>query len=234
MPTTWRTLYIAGAIAIALSFLGLMAAIGVLIPPLVVIPLLYLIPVGLMLRFGEKRWPYIVGAALAALLLISYGPAIARDASHPDSFYTFAPVLSATLAAAVMTVSGIAGALRWRPDLARPVGLGAAAVLGVIVVGSLALQLMLQDDEQQQGDVYVEAREALYTSKVEGKAGRVAVFVENKDRVWHTFSIQELGLDVYIPASTNRRVEFEAKPGSYAYVCLVPEHEGMVGTIEVK
>ncbi|MDP3892525.1 cupredoxin domain-containing protein [Nocardioides sp.] len=65
-------------------------------------------------------------------------------------------------------------------------------------------------------------------------SGTVGTLVENRDPVRHTFTIEQLGIDVELPAGTNRRVEFTALAGTYAFHCTVPGHESMTGMIVVR
>lgn len=44
----------------------------------------------------------------------------------------------------------------------------------------------------------------------------MAVFLENKDQTLHTFTIEELGVDLQIPAGEPARIAFDAEPGPRA------------------
>ncbi len=58
--------------------------------------------------------------------------------------------------------------------------------------------------------------------------------VDNRDPFLHTFTVEELGIDVRLPASTARDVTLaDVAPGRYAVVCTVPGHEAMTGTVEI-
>lgn len=59
----------------------------------------------------------------------------------------------------------------------------------------------------------------------------VGVFVDNKDPIRHTFAIEALDIEVELPANTARRVEINAPPGAYDFLCTVPGHDQMKGTI---
>ena len=65
-------------------------------------------------------------------------------------------------------------------------------------------------------------------------SGVAGVWVDNKDGIRHTFTIDELGVDLEIPALKARRIDFAAAPGTYEFVCTVPGHEGMTGTLVVE
>ena len=66
-------------------------------------------------------------------------------------------------------------------------------------------------------------------------AGEVTVTLENKDLFWHTFTIEELGVDLRVPIGAELPVTFEAPPGEYEFICAIPGHTeaGMHGTLTV-
>jgi plastocyanin len=116
---------------------------------------------------------------------------------------------------------------------ARPL-VGGATVLGIaLVVVSLVATVMVEDDERQEGDVLVVAENTEYPGNVTASAGAIGFFIENKDRVRHTFVIDEEDVKEEVPASTDRRLEVTLEPGTYEFYCDVPGHEDMKGTLEV-
>ncbi|MDQ3537633.1 MAG: cupredoxin domain-containing protein [Actinomycetota bacterium] len=65
-------------------------------------------------------------------------------------------------------------------------------------------------------------------------AGEVAVVVRNADLFWHTFTIDELDVDVRVPVTADRHATFDAPPGTYDFYCRVPGHETVMrGTLTV-
>jgi uncharacterized cupredoxin-like copper-binding protein len=64
---------------------------------------------------------------------------------------------------------------------------------------------------------------------------QVTVVVDNHDLWWHTFTIDELGVNLQVPSSGRREVTFTAQAGTYAFYCAIPGHKalGMVGTLVV-
>jgi plastocyanin len=60
------------------------------------------------------------------------------------------------------------------------------------------------------------------------------VFVDNKDNVLHTLTIDELGVDLKIPAKANAKITFNAQPGTYQFVCVPHKGMGMTGTLRVQ
>jgi plastocyanin len=49
----------------------------------------------------------------------------------------------------------------------------------------------------------------------------------------HTFTIDELGVDLSIPPNSEQRVTFDAPAGSYEFECR-PHTPGMTGTLTVR
>lgn len=64
----------------------------------------------------------------------------------------------------------------------------------------------------------------------------VAVSLVNSGDSAHTFVVDELGIDVEVPAHESRLIVVNAQAGSYAYYCVLPGHRavGMVGTLTVE
>jgi plastocyanin len=68
-----------------------------------------------------------------------------------------------------------------------------------------------------------------------GPSDRVTVQLTNRDLFWHSFTIDQLAVNVDVPVGGARRVTFTVPPGSYQFYCRVPGHRqaGMVGTLRV-
>jgi plastocyanin len=230
---TWNRLLTWALIALAMTFIAIMAINAVIIPPLVVFALLFA-----GLAFAHQRWPkrwlYIVIALLAAVSLIANLPFILEDYLHPETFSTFVPTIAATLAVLVAVVAALALAFGWDAAPARSIGLGAAALAGAFLVLSLAMTATAGDDEAEDGDVLVLAENVEYPERLEASGGTVALFIENRDRIRHTFVIESADVKQELPAARNRRVEVELAAGEYTFICDVPGHERMEGTLVVQ
>ena len=61
-----------------------------------------------------------------------------------------------------------------------------------------------------------------------------AVFVENKDLFRHTFTVEDLDVSEDLGPGQDVRVELSAEPGEYEFICEVPGHEDMDGTLTVR
>jgi uncharacterized cupredoxin-like copper-binding protein len=69
---------------------------------------------------------------------------------------------------------------------------------------------------------------------LDSSGGTVGVFIENNDPFRrHTFTIDELEVDVELPGGTSQRVDVSAPPGTYEFYCAVPGHEKMKGTLTI-
>ncbi len=68
------------------------------------------------------------------------------------------------------------------------------------------------------------------------KPGMVRLELDNHDLFWHTFTIDQLGVDIKVPMQATQQIAFEAPPGVYTFHCAIPGHEmlGMHGTLTVK
>lgn len=65
--------------------------------------------------------------------------------------------------------------------------------------------------------------------------GEISLRLSNKDLWWHTFTIDELDVNLAVPMGAERSLSFSAPAGIYDFYCAIPGHEaaGMSGTITV-
>ncbi len=65
--------------------------------------------------------------------------------------------------------------------------------------------------------------------------GLVTLTLRNSDFLPHSFTVDELGVDLELAAGQAGAVTFEAPAGRYDFYCAVPGHRdaGMVGTLVV-
>ncbi|MEA2058128.1 MAG: cupredoxin domain-containing protein [Actinomycetota bacterium] len=100
--------------------------------------------------------------------------------------------------------------------------------------GSAVLSVSAETDVALPADEQVIAEKVTFLPPdLQVASGTAGVWVDNKDGIRHTFTIDELGVNLDIPALKARRVEFQAGPGTYTYRCTVPGHDGMTGTLVV-
>jgi uncharacterized cupredoxin-like copper-binding protein len=68
------------------------------------------------------------------------------------------------------------------------------------------------------------------------KAGKVKFVLPNEGAAEHDFSIDDLGIQVNMPAGATQTLEADLPAGTYEYYCNIPGHKdaGMVGTLVVE
>jgi plastocyanin len=208
-------------------------ASGEIIPPVVIIAAAFIVAWGFT-RWRPNRITFGVFGGIGLATVLMNIPFVLGDLSHPESAFGFSTTLLTLLASILAVLVGIAA---WRSLSERTASRATVAAGAILVVGiavSTILALGVEDDPTEAGDIRLSADTAEWTPEsLSATAGSVAVYVDNLDPIRHTFAIDALDLEVELPASTGRRIEFTASAGSYEFFCTVPGHENMVGTIVV-
>ena len=178
----------------------------------------------------------LLGRSILGLLLIDtlvwMAPAAFSNVTHRDALLSTARSTALAVLAVTALVAILPGARRMpAPALVAGGGVAIAAILG------LTRLLGVGDDVGvRPGDVVVSIRTNEFsTDALALEPGSVGLAVTNHDVFWHTFTIDELGLDLRVPNGGTRRVDLDLAPGTYRFVCAIPGHEqaGMVGTLTV-
>lgn len=74
----------------------------------------------------------------------------------------------------------------------------------------------------------VTTREMKFTpSTMSIAAGDRTITVHNSGTLTHTFSINDLGQEVTVSPGATKSLTISLKPGKYAYVCRILDHEGL-------
>lgn len=228
----WARLLRYGTIA-ALAFVALINVFAGIIPPLVVFAVIWV--AGLVWLGRATKGP-------AILLLVSFVAFIALSAPFtiptltvPASAGDFILNLGSLLGALAGIVAAVA-VLRGRTGpaaAARSIALGGAALFVIASAASVVAAVTYDDAVAQEGDVRLVTKDLRFQqTSIEAEGGEISVFVDNEDGTLHTFTIDELGVDLDIPASKAARVTFEAEPGTYEFFCE-PHKEDMKGTLTV-
>jgi plastocyanin len=217
-------------VIVAISIFG-----GSIIPPLIVFAVLWLVGAFLLSRWSK---------ATAILLLVTFvlflglsAPFIVPTLAVPASAGDFILNVASLIAAIVGIVAAIA-VLRRRDAAASSTPLrvgmaGLAILLLAFVVGIVAL-VTYKDASPQAGDLELVTEDFEFSEDaLQAPGGEVSVFVENKDATLHTFTIDELDVDLDVPAGSSARVSFDAEPGTYEFYC-VPHEADMNGDLEVQ
>ncbi len=146
--------------------------------------------------------------------------------------------LLAVATPAALSVTSITGAIAtvaaWRGGRN---GRGPLVVAGV-AAGLWVLALLaglITSDTDVVADVQVQSENVLFTpTSLQVGSGPVTVELANSDLFWHTFTIDELDVDLAVPVSGSRQTTFDAPPGTYRFYCRIPGHESrMAGTLTV-
>ena len=230
---SWKRLLRTSAIA-AIVVIVLINVFAGIIPPLVVFAVVWLVGV-IWLGRSTKGPAILLLVGFVAFIALSAPfvlPTLAVPASAGDFILNLASLLAA-ISGVIAAVAVLRGS-KEASDTPRTLG---RVLLGVFALGTVfsIFSLMTYDDaEAQEGDVELVTRDIEFQdTTLEGEAGEIAVFVKNEDATLHTFTIEELDVDLDIPASKSARVTFEAEPGTYEFFC-VPHEADMKGTLVVR
>jgi plastocyanin len=230
--------------------LQLIASVGVLVSLLVpmliqrsVEPFLFgmAVPfvIGLLLML---LWPRVgvvwLGVVSFAELLFTI-PFLPDALTHPESMADFLPLFLFSVSTLVGTVAAVPS-LREPTDAAadsrraRFIAIGSGVlVAAALVVSSVALA-GVDSVSAEPGDVPLVTQDLEFRpSAINTRSGSVSVHVTNEDGTRHTFTIEELGVDLNLPPNSTQRVSFEVEPGTYDFVCR-PHESSMQGTLIVK
>jgi plastocyanin len=229
----WRILAVWTGIGMAAGLLVLTAILGEIIPPIIVFALLY--GVGVWLTRGGGRAGTIMLTILSILFLASNAPFILPSLAVPASTVDF--LMSGLLVVlALSNLVAAIGALRRNSTGARVGLVGRATVALMLLVVAVAVvgRVTYDSPPAQTGDIKIAAQDFEFsTNVIEADGGEVSVFIDNKDSALHTFTVEELDVDVAVPGGSTARVTFDASAGSYEFIC-VPHESDMKGTLEIR
>ncbi len=166
--------------------------------------------------------------------------------SHPESFSDFVPALlraagsvmafTGTLVAFVQSRRGPEGLRGGNSTERRLVKAGSIGLVLLAVVSVVLTYTRNADIDAPPGASVVETLEDEFSpSEFSFEPGPHKILVVNRDSYAHTFSVDELELDVYIGPRADRLITFDVPddPGRYDLYCAVTGHEDMTGTLEI-
>jgi plastocyanin len=231
----WRELLVWLAIVVPVVLIAGMVALGEVIPPLILFAVIFLVGAFLARRPG-KPGPILLGVLAFALVGMNAPfvlPALAVPASTVDfllgSISTIAAI--ATLVASIAVLRGSAPTSR----APRAVALGVVGLIILMTGVAVVARITYAEPVAASGDVRLTTQDIEFVpATISADAGAVTVFVTNEDPTLHTFTIEELGVDLQIPGGSDASVTFDAEPGTYEFVCTPHEGMGMTGTLEVR
>lgn len=188
-----------------------------------------------VLRFARRTGVVWLGIVSLALLVMNAG--FAADAvQHPESPADFVPVMMLTvggLLAVAATVPAFRAA-RGRTSnssVPRIAAIAGVVLVAVAVAGSVVAKGMVTNDSPAIGSTQVDMEDfAFGPRQIAAESGEVKLFVTNNDNARHTFTVDELGVDVSIAPGQSRQITFDAEAGEYRFYCK-PHDPGMDGDL---
>jgi len=211
-------------------------------------PALFSLIVGLLLVITGRGLIIAIVVSVLALLLFVGLEALGglQVLGHPESFSDFVPALMRAVGS-VMAFAGTLIAFRQArrgpaalhpgsPKQKRLVKVGAAGLVLLAVASVFLTYTRNADIDAPAGASVVETFEDDFSpSELSLEPGPHTVLVVNRDSYAHTFSVDELDLDVYVGPRADRLIKFDIPdddPGRHDLYCAVTGHEDMTGTIE--
>ena len=194
-------------------------------PPVTVIGLIFL-GFGVLIRPDRRKLAFASGT-IALLLVLAYAAALVDALTDLASLEAFALNLFLTLTALVSFLAGI-GAIRQRNGrLIRPM---VGSAVGLFVVGfavSAVVAAGVESAEPLAGDAKVVADLMAFDPEELVVAPGSGIWMENRDGVRHTFTVEGTDLDLNVPGNSAGRIDVDLDPGTYQVICGVPGHEAM-------
>ncbi len=206
-----------------------------------------LIGAGLVWRFGT--WAKVLGIVVALTIgVMTFW--VAFGISHPASILDFVPAIAMPLGLLLGIGGGVAAIVQGRRENVqehatsgerRIIATTLAVVLLALVVSTVMFLVQREsvDAAAAEGATPVTIGNFEFAESYEVGAGGT-VLARNSDPVFHTFTIEELGIDVPLLGGDAKLVTIDAEPGTYTIVCLPHsgqnddgEWEGMVSTLTV-
>jgi uncharacterized cupredoxin-like copper-binding protein len=185
---------------------------------------------------GWHRLGAVVLALVSAVTLVFMLAAAvtnARTGTGLDATAVSAGLAAIALATLSLSVVELAPRRESRTAATRAVLVASAAVF----VALMGWRLMSPSAHASEADLALVAENLAFSATdLAVSAGSVTVSLANEDLFWHTFTIDELGVDLRVPVGADLSTSFEADPGVYEFYCGIPGHPeaGMVGTLEVE
>lgn len=233
-----------------LSFAAITAALGILLatflvfggdfdPPFIVMLVLFAVGGVLALRPGKAGVVGIVLATIAGLMFTVFAGPFAFFLLETPESKEIIPVVSILLLSLTVVISAIVLAIKGRGRAFEPSGaakaLGGVVLVLIVAVAAWNIYLVstFESEAAQPGDIRVVTEDFEFApNSLTASPGTVSVHVTNRDDTLHTFTVEELGVDVSVPSGKSVRATFQADGGQYRVVCK-PHEPDMAGTLQV-
>lgn len=194
-------------------------------PPVTVIGLVFL-GFGVLLRNGRPRLAFASGM-IALLLAASFAMPLVDALTDLASLEAFALNSFLTLTVFVSFSAGIGAIRRGSGRLVGPV---VGSAVGLFVAGfavSAVVAAGVEPADPLAGDAKVVAESMSYKPEQLVIAAGSGIWMENRDGLRHTFTVEGTNLDLNVPGNSSGRTDVDLGPGTYQVICGVPGHEAM-------
>ena len=228
----WTGVAVGAAGALASWALLLQVFVGHVIPPVLILGIVFVAFVPLLLVV-RRRWPGLALAVMAVLAVAGDIEIVVSDLSHPEDGAVFTLAVTAVIAAVVAVVAGLAIWFRWPTGAVRGVVGSAVAVVALAGVVGMVASSSVESVEAAPGDVLIETRAVVFGPTELTVAAGGGIWVDNADPFRHTFTVPGTDIDLELPGSTSRRIDVDLPPGVYEVICAIPGHESMTATLVV-
>lgn len=230
-----------------LAWRGFVRAVGVLDLVLLAAAAVWLtdieaagIALGLLIGIFLMRFRKlgVLGFIAVGLLFVNVAawmlPGALSNISHNEAFLDTA--LPGALA--ILSIAGALGVIGYWMGLDQRAGRVLSALVVVALVVLVVVSFGSTDDVvAQPGEITLDMKDVKFLPENLGaESGQVEMSVSNSDLFWHTFTIEDLDVDLRVPVRGERRITFSAPAGAYEFVCAIPGHTqaGMKGTLTVR
>jgi plastocyanin len=191
-----------------------------------------------LLRFARKIG--IIWLGIVSLVLLVMNAGFIPDAlKHPESPADFVPVSMLTVGGLIVVMAAIpafrvARGRQSNSRLPRVAAAVAVVLVAAAAAGSFATKRMVTSDAPGIGGIALTQENfAFGPETITAQSGEVSLHVTNNDSSRHTFTVDELGVDVSIAPGQSRLIRFDADPGSYRFYCM-PHDPGMDGDLIIQ
>jgi hypothetical protein len=110
---------------------------------------------------------------------------------------------------------------------------GSATVVVLLAMISIFVKITEEQATQQPGDLALIAQYTEFSTQFLPINSGTFIYLENKDLFSHTFTVEELNIDIDLPGFSSRRIQIRAQPGAYEFRCTIPGHDTMKGDLSV-
>jgi plastocyanin len=194
-------------------------------PPVTIIGLVFL-GFGVFIRNGRRKLALTSGT-VALLLVVVYAMPLVDALTDLASLEAFALNLFLTLTALVAFLAGIGAIRRGNGRLIRPAVTSAVSLYAIGFAVSAVVTAGIEPADPLAGDARVVTEFMSYDPDELVVAAGSGIWLENRDGVRHTFTVEGTDLDLNVPGNSAGRADIDLDPGTYQVICGVPGHEAM-------